>query len=192
MDPLRKDSEHDDLAQRLSDLGRLEREERAAADALADAPGLADVERVLAGAWNESRAPRARRWPLVLGVLAAAALVLFLLGRFMLPAGTGRPTDEFLNDGVFRIRHPAGLEQVWPQRIEWSGPQGASYRLRVVEELEGGAERTLLDPGPVAGFHYPLSEQETRTWPTRVKIILELKQKDGRRERTSDRWELRR
>jgi hypothetical protein len=48
---VKNEGERDDLMRLLDEVGRREAEERRAGDALEDAPGLHDVERVLEDVW---------------------------------------------------------------------------------------------------------------------------------------------
>lgn len=194
MDPMKPNRGGDELERMLDELGKLEREERRAGEELPDAPGLRNVERVLEDVWAEEpqQASPRRTW-IYWGALAAAAaaLIAWVLLHQPTPPAMNGTTGEMLNDGVFRVLHPASLEASWPDRIQWSGPEGVTYSVRVVEEQPAGAERVLLGPQQVRGFELPLSAETTRTWPKRVRVDVEYRRKDGRQvPPKSDWWEL--
>ncbi len=194
MDPLKSRRDDDELARTLDELGKLEREERRASEELLDAPGLRDVERVLEEAWAGAvPKPAPRRTWIYVSVFAATAAVLvaWILLRAPAPSAPNGATGEMLNDGVFRVHHPASFEAGWPDRITWSGPEGVTYTVRVVEVLPEGDGRVLEGPVDVEGFEHALSKETTRTWPKKVRIDVEYKRKDGRPSpRKSDGWEL--
>ncbi|MFN0007945.1 MAG: hypothetical protein ACKVXR_08555 [Planctomycetota bacterium] len=172
--------EHDDLTRLLDEVGRREAEERRAGDALEDAPGLHDVERVLEEVWGSSPPKRAWRWPLYLGLLAAAAAVIgLMLFRLESPQKVTGPAGELLGDGDLVIHRPAASPGQWPDHVAWSGPKGLEYVLRIVEYADGAEGRELFAPRAIIAFEQPLPAEVTRSWPDKIKLLLEARNKEG-------------
>lgn len=181
MDSVSQDRERDDLARLLDEVGRREAEERRAGDALEDAPGLHDVERVLEEVWASSRKRRARLWPLYVGLLAAAATVIgLLLLNPETPPEVRGPAGELLGDGDLVIHRPAAPPGQWPDHVAWSGPKGLEYVLRIVEYVDGAEGRQLFAPRAIIALELELPPAEvTRSWPETIKLSLKARNKEG-------------
>jgi hypothetical protein len=172
----------DEVARLLDRVAAQEALEREEADALRSAPGLDRVEETLRGAWTASdgsaRGRAKLRW---WGVLAAAAvIVLFILfrgGTEPVDEGPNRgPRGQYLNDGEFQVVDPPERATRW-DRIEWTGPAEASYRLRVRD-----AETGKVIHGPVGregATMLLLSPEDTVRWPKRIVIEIEMRRADG-------------
>jgi hypothetical protein len=191
MDSVSKDDERQDLARLLDEVGRREAEERRAGDALEDAPALHDVERVLEDVWASSQPRRARPWPLYVGLLAAAAVVVgMLILRTQNPPSVAGPSGEVLGEGRLEIHRPAAPPGQWPDRVAWSGPKGLEYVLRIVEFADGAEGRELFAPRAIIAFEQRLPEDATATWPDTIKLLLEARNKEGAEQGTAEAvWE---
>jgi len=177
---MKQDGERDELVRTLDEIGRLEAQERRDADALEDAPGLANVERVLEDVWAAERKRPARRWPLFVGMIAvAAAVVALLVPVLQSPPKVGEPFGEVLgNDTVHLDPQPKSPSGQWPPAVTWKGPQGLEYRLRIVEYTGGIEGRELFTPPAIFGYKQALPE-DSRAWPDTIKLSLSAKNKEG-------------
>jgi hypothetical protein len=164
----------------LDEVGRREAEEGRAGDALEDAPGLNDVKRVLDDVWGSSQPRRARPWPLLLGLFAAAAAVVgFLLLQPQTPASVAVPSGEILGEGDLSIHRPAAPPGQWPDHVAWSGPKGLEYVLRIVEYADGAEGRELFAPRAIIALEQQLPAEVTRSWPDKIKLLLKARNKEG-------------
>jgi hypothetical protein len=169
------DPELAEVARLLDEVAAQEALETREAEALRDAPGLERVERSLSSQWAPAPAARGRRrWAVV--AAAAALLLLFLwLREGGEPAPVG-PSGEYLSDPAFELVAPPGLATGW-DRIEWTGPAQATYRVTVRDALTGRPVFGPSEPGP--GTRLLLAPQETERWPSRILIEVELRRADG-------------
>ena len=111
--------------------------EREEADALLKAPGQERVESSLREAWSTPARSAARPWIRRLAVLGAAAAVAVYVGwRFAERSQDGGPSGNYLADRTVEVIHPTERAVAW-DRIEWSGPAQATYRLRVRNAVDG-------------------------------------------------------
>jgi len=176
---MKQDGERDELVRTLDEIGRLEAQERRDADALEDAPGLANVERVLEDVWAAERKRPARRWPLFVGMIAVAAAVVALLVPVLnSPPKVAGPSGEMLNIGdKVSIDDPAAPSGEWPKFVTWKGPKGLEYKLRIVEFVGGAEGRELFPLRAVIGYKQELPD--TSSWPETIKLQLSAKNKMG-------------
>lgn len=168
----------DTVTRLLDEVAAREARDVQAAEELEDAPGLLEVERVLEEVWArpESDSGR-RRWLRLLSVVTAlAALVLIFVwlrgkdGR--MPKG---PSDTFLGSDEFKVSHPSGIVNHW-NPIEWSGPKGARYVVRV---FDAETDARLLEPVPTLERSLTLSPELIEKWPLKIRIEVEMRHKDG-------------
>jgi len=191
VDSVSTDGEREDLARLLDEVGRREAEERRAGDALEDAPALHDVERVLEDVWASSRPRRARPRLLYVGLLAAAAVVVgMLILRPQTSPSVAGPSGEVLGEGELSIERPDAPLGQWPKKVVWKGPRGLEYVLRIVEFTDGVEGRVLLAPRAIIALERGLPEKETPTWPDKIKLLLEARNKEGARQGSAEAvWE---
>ena len=125
----------------------------------------------------DSDGSAARPWIRRLAVLGAAAAVAVYVGwRFAERSQDGGPSGNYLADRTVEVIHPTERAVAW-DRIEWSGPAQATYRLRVRNAVDG---EVILGPVEVrASSVMPLQAEDTAVWPKRIRIEVELKRADG-------------
>ncbi len=169
------DPELDELARLLDEVAAQEARDTRAAEAQRDAPGLDRVERTLNSAWAPARAPTKRPWALFL-LGAAASLALFLWLREARAPAQGGPRGEYLNEPEIEVLEPGAQVTRW-ERIEWRGPADGTYRVTVRDASTGAL---ALGPLQRSGSTVlPLEREQTRGWPRRVLIEVELRRADG-------------
>ena len=150
----------------------LEAQEMREAQALADAPGSRRVDAALATAWGP---PPRRRWR-GLPVLALAAAVLAVSYLALREPGEPGPRGEYLGDGQVAVVRPAPIADGW-DRIEWSGPADATYRV-LVRDAKNGAR--VHGPVEVERANVlTLPDEANERWPSRIVIELERRDLDG-------------
>lgn len=170
--------ELEEVARLLDQAAAQEELERQEAEALEAAPGLDRTEATLTAAWSGRDRPARRRsamgW---VGLLvAAAAVVVFLLTRAHDDSKSKGPRGDYLGDPTFAVVVPAERAKAW-DRIEWTGPAGATYRVRVRDANDG-----KVIHGPIvrsASTVLPLSPEDTAGWPKKVVIEIEKQLADG-------------
>jgi hypothetical protein len=171
------DPELKEIAQLLDEVAAQEELEREEAETLLKAPGLERVEPALRAAWSTPARSAARPWIRRLAILGAAAAVVVYVGwRSAERPEDGGPRGNYLADGTVQVIHPAERAVEW-DRIEWSGPAQATYRLRIRNAVSGDV---ILGPVEVrARSVLPLRPEDTAGWPERIRIEVELKRADG-------------
>ena len=178
------DPELEAVARLLDEAADQEAIEEVEADALADAPGLDRVESTLRKAWGGAEgevrgtkpAPRMWTWKRIAIVAAAAGVLAYVGVRSGSDGKDDGPSGNYLADPTVEVVEPPERAARW-DRIEWKGPEGATYRVGVRSALDG---TELLAPVQVrASRVLQLTAEQTAAWPARIRIEVELRRADG-------------
>lgn len=184
------DEPDDDLIRLLDEAAVIEAAERAEAEQLVDAPGVRDVERILASEWERSPArttPRSK-WPMWGLACLAAAMFLFFVVRWSMPTESDGPRGQYLGSDRFEITSPRDLVREWPKRIVWTAdPAAREYAVDVLDDESG---RVIADLGRTIATEIEFPSQESVEWPSKIEIRVKALRKDGSQGSTSAHVEL--
>ena len=164
-----------ELADWLEQAGAEQRSVLSAAAELDDVPGLGQVEAALGAARAEARAVRRRRVVLSVASLAAAVLLVLLLGRWA-PEPDPGPTGVHLSSGALEIVAPREDQREW-DAIEWNGPDGASFSVLV---LNADGSQVLLEREGLRTTRLELEETQPGAWGGEVVILVQAHDETGR------------
>jgi hypothetical protein len=109
------------------------------------------------------------------------------------PPSVPGPAGELLGDGKISIQKPDDRVPPgqWPAQVVWTGPKGLEYVLRIVEYVDGVEGRELFAPPAIIAHEIALPAPEfTRSWPEKIKLLLESRNKEGTEQDTAEAvWE---
>ncbi|MFN0244458.1 MAG: hypothetical protein ACKVWV_16340 [Planctomycetota bacterium] len=185
----REGAEPDDLVRLLDEAAAVEAAERRESDAVTNAPGARDVERILREQWDRAPAKRAR-WtrPRILGACVAAAVVIVCVVIWSRAPEDDRPSGQYLGDDRFEVTSPTGVVREWPKTIHWNAdPLAREYAVDILDDESG---RVLVDLGRTIATEIEFPTQESVAWPSLIEIRVKAWRKDGTQGSTSKRVEL--